>query len=239
MGKKNCLSVQALVKQFSYAGEQREILKGITQQFVQGMSYALMGASGTGKSTFMHLLAGLDQSTHGMVSYNGSSLTQLSAQQRARAVGFVFQTPVLIVELSVLENVVLAGLLGGKSQRESDLLARELLEAVGLGYAGTWQAGQLSGGQKQRVALARALMNRPAFLLADELTGNLDHETGALLIKLLFELKRSWNMGLIVSSHNPEIAAMMDLVFILKDGNLVRSYDHYLGRRAYEPSDRT
>jgi ABC-type lipoprotein export system ATPase subunit len=211
------LVAQNIIKQFS----SKPILKGITQTFEQQKTYALMGASGSGKSTFLHILAGLDQPTKGSIYIQNNEISTLSEKQRATMFGTVFQNPFLIKELTVLENIELAGSLAGLSASETSMRAQKLLQVVGLEQTVSWQVGELSGGQQQRVCLARALINRPAFLLADELTGNLDQKTAFKMIHLLIRLQKEWKMGIILTTHNPEIAHMMELVFILKDGNLV------------------
>jgi ABC-type lipoprotein export system ATPase subunit len=232
------LIAQNATKKFSHKKEQIEVLKGITQTFHAQKTYAIMGPSGTGKSTLMHLLAGIDCPTSGTITLGGQNLSTLAPQDRARTIGFVFQNPSLIRELCVLENIILAGTVVGKTVQESENLAKELLVAVGLEQTASWQIGQLSGGQRQRVALARALLNKPAFLLADELTGNLDHEMSFALIRLLLALQKEWKMGLVLSSHNDQIANMMELVFLLKDGNLVNAHDYYPERKSNESGSR-
>ncbi len=216
------LSCVGLTKNF----QQREgtfisILKGITANFSAGKTYALMGVSGMGKSTFMHLLAGLDETTAGNILVDGKPLESLTSKEHAKTLGLVFQNPYFIKELTVLENVALAGEISGMSREKSRHEARVMLQLVGVGDTFNWSIGQLSGGQKQRVALARVLLNKPAFLLADELTGNLDAENGRALMDLLFSLQKEWGMGILISTHNPLIAAMMETVFVLQDGLLV------------------
>lgn len=211
------LCVNGITKKFKNI----TVLNGITYSFKRGTTYAITGASGSGKSTLIHILAGLDVPTKGTITFKKRQLNQLSQKERAKSIGLVFQYPYLIKELTVLENIELAGLCIGSSKSESKKRALELLSLVELQKTATWSTGQLSGGQKQRIALARALMNRPSFLFADELTGNLDHDTGLNIITLVLSYCRQWNMGLILSSHNQEISHMMDLVFTLKDGNLV------------------
>jgi len=196
------------------------VLKNVSYTFKAGNTYAITGVSGSGKSTLMHILAGLDTATTGIVTFGDTPINAFSSQDRAKTIGLVFQYSYLIKELTVLENIELAGLCVGKSASEVKKQALELLHVVGLKHTSSWLVGQLSGGQKQRVALARALINRPSFLLADELTGNLDHDTGINIITLVLQYCRQWGMGLIVSSHNQEISHMMDLVFTLKDGRL-------------------
>src|SRR5262249_16379625 len=138
-----------------------------------------------------------------------------------KSIGLVFQYPYLIKELTVLENVMLKGLIAGKNNTECSQEAHILLEEVGLADKTYSYPGQLSGGQQQRLALARALMNRPHFLLADEPTGNLDMQTGKTIIDLIKKAQTQWSMGIIISSHDASVAQEMEKIFELKDGFLV------------------
>lgn len=199
------------------------VLHTVSAVFEKGKTYALTGQSGSGKSTLMHILAGFDTCSEGVVLYNGTPLQNFSALDRSQKIGFVVQSPLLISELNVYENVVLPAKIQGLAEQEYKKRAHLFLEAVGLLHTQSWHIGQLSGGQKQRVALVRALITQPDFLLADELTGNLDNHTSIQLIDLLIDLQKKWNMGLIVSSHCPEIIKYMEVVFTLKDGILIRT----------------
>lgn len=232
------LIAQNITKEFRHNQHHTVVLKDITQIFKPEKSYAIMGPSGAGKSTFMHLLAGLDTPTSGAVLYGDSQLMDFAPYDRAQTVGLVLQNPCLIAELTVLENIALAGMVIGKTEKESAASAKELLQAVELEHAWNWHIGQLSGGQRQRIALARALLNKPAFLLADEVTGSLDTQTSIKLIQLLLRLQQEWKMGLILSTHNREVADMMELVFLLKDGNVVPMNDYYPERKPNESSSR-
>lgn len=214
------LTINNLYKKFTQKNSVA-VLKGITYLFCQEESYAIMGASGTGKSTLMHLLAGLDSPTEGTVLLGADLIAQYSTQERAQQLAFVVQSPTLIKELSVIENIGLAGVLAGQSWGKSLQEAYSLLSKVGLPDLSQYKVGQLSGGQKQRVALARALMNKPKFLLTDELTGNLDHQTSLAIMNFVLGLKKEWGFGLIISTHNYEIAALMDKQLVLKDGFLI------------------
>jgi len=215
------LKVSHLTKVFSQNTSVTEVLRGIEYVFDSRKSYAITGVSGSGKSTLIHILAGLDTPTTGSVSLDNVLLAHFSEQERALKIGLVFQYPYLIKELSVIENVMLSSVCLGNNWLAAQRDAQLLLERIGLGDMSAWNVGQLSGGQKQRVALARTLLTRPAFLLADEMTGSLDHETGHAIMQQVLSYAREWGMGLIVSTHNPEIAAMTDLVFTLKDGILI------------------
>lgn len=216
------LTIHNLYKNFAQKKDFIPVLKGITYSFCQEKSYAIMGASGTGKSTLIHLLAGLDSPSDGIVALGDESVAKYSTQQRAQQIAFVVQSPTLIKELSVIENIALAGALAGQSWDKSLEYARNLLDKVGLSDFDNYNVGQLSGGQKQRVALARALMQKPKFLLTDELTGNLDHQTSLAIMHFVLELKKEWGFGLIISTHNYEIATLMDEQLVLKDGLLIK-----------------
>lgn len=217
--------VSNIRKSFKQGEQIVQVLNGVSAQFAQGMSYALTGPSGSGKSTFMHLLAGLDTPDAGAISWNGYSVHNMNDVERRnflnKTVGLVFQQPYLIRELSVIENVMLKGLIEGLEQSFCYAEAARLLHKVGL--AGKEQSAPraLSGGEQQRAALARALFNKPAFLLADEPTGNLDVHTGSHIVDLLLECQKEWNMGIIVSSHDLYVVQKMAKTLRLEDGFLV------------------
>lgn len=183
-----------------------------------------MGESGSGKSTLLAILAGLDDGTSGEVRLLGESLHQMDeearARLRARDVGFVFQSFMLIPTLNALENVELPAMLRGESGKASRQQAQALLEQLGLGKRLDHLPAQLSGGEQQRVALARAFNGRPAVLFADEPTGNLDRQTGDRIADLLFSLNRDSGTTLILVTHDPELAARCDRTLRLRDGKL-------------------
>jgi len=219
------LCIQGVEKFFLHAGTRVEILKKTTVLFQQGMSYAIMGASGVGKSTLMHILSGLELPSAGSVLFNGHTISELAADEKFvflnQSIGLVFQQPYLIRELSVLENVMVPGLLSGQSSAECKDRAQELLVQVDLASKRTSKVSTLSGGQQQRVALARALFNRPQFLLADEPTGSLDFNTGKLIVELLCKFQQEYGMGIIVSTHDMHVASAMNQIYYLEDGYLV------------------
>jgi lipoprotein-releasing system ATP-binding protein len=204
-----------------------EVLHGVDARFVQGTSYAITGISGSGKSTFMHLLAGLDTPDGGTVSFDGKNISSFTQREKEHflsfSLGLAFQSPYLIDELSVLENVMLKGMVAGLSAQNSREHAHELLRRVGLEHKAQAHIASLSGGQQQRVALVRALFNKPAFFLADEPTGNLDHETAKTIITLLLDYQREWSMGLIISSHDPYVAQSVSEVWHMDDGILKKA----------------
>jgi lipoprotein-releasing system ATP-binding protein len=222
--QKSHIDVTQVTKNFRQGSVVTPVLQGITTQFVSGNSYAITGASGSGKSTLLHLLAGLDVPSSGTVSYDGVSLATLKEPEitafLAHSIGLMFQDPHLIRELSVIENVMIKGVIAGMSEDQARARAHELLTLFGLADKATHTPSSLSGGQQQMVALARALVNKPKFILADEPTGNLDAESGK---RVMDELVRcvGEGMGLIVCSHDPYVTKRMTTILSLKDGQLV------------------
>lgn len=224
MEKIASLQTHDLKKTFMQGKKALNVLNGITIDFQQGKTYAITGVSGSGKSTFMHLLAGLDLPSMGTITYDGTDLAKLNPDARMKflnkEIGLVFQDPYLIRELSVLENCMIKGLIAGNSFQAEIQRALDLLEKVGLGDKAYCKPGSLSGGQQQRVAIVRAIFNRPTFLLADEPTGSLDEGMGTEIVNLLLECQKEWNMGLIVSSHDPVVFKRMEIVYHLHNGFL-------------------
>jgi lipoprotein-releasing system ATP-binding protein len=194
--------------------------------FTQGTRYAITGISGCGKSTLLHLLAGIDKPSSGHVYYNQHAIDTLDADKKNyflnHDIGLVFQYSYLIKELSVLENVMIKGLIAKMPYEECQKRARSLLHELGLSTKVSSLPTQLSGGQQQRVAIARALLNQPAFLIADEPTGNLDEKTGRELLALLLQLQKDWGLGLIISSHDEYVSEQMQERYELAQGKLVK-----------------
>jgi ABC-type lipoprotein export system ATPase subunit len=218
------LEVTGVDKRFKQGSEMTHVLSNISAIFSQGSSYAIMGSSGSGKSTFMHIIAGLDHPTHGTVRFDSTNIYTLSRSAHAeflnKNIGLVFQMPYLIREFSVIENVMTPGLIAGKNSAECKARAIELLAAVGLSTKINHPPASLSGGQQQRVALARALFNKPAFLLADEPTGSLDLTTGKEIVELLLFCQSEWNMGIIVSTHDSYVAQQMNTIYTIIEGRM-------------------
>jgi len=200
-----------------------EALRGVNLVVEAGEFVALVGPSGSGKSTLLHLIGAMDTPTRGEVHLNGRTLAQTNDAGRTRLrcheVGFVFQTFNLLPTLSALENVEIALRLAGVSRRERRARAIELLERVGLGERIGHLPRQLSGGERQRVAIARALANRPALLLADEPTGNLDSATGQVIVGLLRQFNTE-GQTIVLVTHDPEIAAQAGRVLRIRDGRI-------------------
>jgi len=216
------ISAQSLSKIVSTNQEQLTILKDVNLDIQQGESVAIVGTSGAGKSTLMTLLAGLDTPTDGDVHLLGKPLSQLDDEARAairsQAVGFVFQSFLLIPSLTALENVTLPCLLKGEDEDQER--AKALLTSVGLQHRIHHSPSQLSGGEQQRVALARAFMIDPQVLFADEPTGNLDQETAAKVIDLLFDLNKQHGTTLVLVTHDPALADRCDRRFYMSAGKL-------------------
>lgn len=188
---------------------------------------AVTGRSGSGKTTTLHLLAGLESPDSGRILFKGQEITRLKedplALWRREHVGLVFQAFHLIPTLSALENVAFPLYPTSLTAKERKSMAIARLKQVGMGHRLTHRPGQLSGGEQQRVAIARALINNPGLILADEPTGNLDSETGTEVVDLLRKLNREENVAVIIITHDPEVAKMADRVVKMKDGEIVEN----------------
>jgi len=200
-------------------------LQGVTLEIARGELVAVMGASGSGKSTFMNVVGCLDRATRGSYHLAGRDVAGLSSDERAtirnREIGFVFQSFNLVPRTSALENVELPLVYGGVPPTEQRDRARAALRAVGLEGRDGFLPSQLSGGQQQRVAIARALVNRPALLLADEPTGNLDTRTSLELLALLQRLNREDGITIVIVTHESDIASYAGRVVTFRDGRIV------------------
>jgi len=199
-------------------------LRGLSVQIAPGEVISIMGPSGSGKSTLMNILGCLDRPTSGEYSLNGESVAELTDDQladiRNRGVGFVFQSFNLLPRATALINVELPMRYAELNGRNRKDVAREALEAVGLGDRIRHRPNELSGGQMQRVAIARALVNNPAIIMADEPTGNLDSKSGDEIMALLRNLNQERGTTLIIVTHDPEVAALTDRVISLRDGRI-------------------
>jgi lipoprotein-releasing system ATP-binding protein len=205
-------------------GSELTVLDGVEIEVRRGEAIALVGASGAGKSTLLHLLGFLDRPTAGEVRLERRAVGGLPDRElaaiRNQRIGFVFQFHHLLREFTAVENVMMPLLIGGAEHDEAAGRARDLLREVGLGGRLTHKPGELSGGEQQRVAVARALANRPAVVLADEPSGNLDTHTAEQLHDLFFRLRAEHGVALVVATHNRELSERADRVFQLKDGLL-------------------
>lgn len=218
------LSLRGVGRSLPSGGKMLTILDGVDLDVVRGEFLAVLGPSGSGKSTLLALMAGLDRPSAGEVHLDGERIDRLSEDRlailRRNKVGFVFQSFQLLGNLTARENVMLPMELLG--MREASRRAGELLDAVGLAERGHHYPSQLSGGEQQRVALARAFASRPALLLADEPTGNLDGATGRIVLDLLVELRAEEGSTLVLVTHDPAVAALADRRIHLVDGRIER-----------------
>lgn len=224
MAAEPILEIDHLIKRVGQGENEITILQGAGLVVESEETIALVGESGSGKSTLLGIIAGLDDATSGEVKLLGQSLPQLDeearAKLRARDVGFVFQSFMLIPTLNALENVQLPALLRGESESVSRGNAEQLLIQLGLEKRLTHMPAQLSGGEQQRVAIARAFSTRPKILFADEPTGNLDRRTGDKIADLLFSLNRDYGTTLILVTHDLTLAARCQRRLKLSDGKL-------------------
>jgi len=201
------------------------ILSGVDFSLESGERVAVLGKSGAGKSTFLHVLGTLEEPSGGEVFYRGKNLFALKENDlaffRNQKVGFVFQFHYLMLEFTALENAMMPGLIGGLGKKESRRRAEELLDEVGLSHRLEHKPGQLSGGEQQRVAIARALLMRPELLLTDEMTGNLDAETGHQVMELIGKLHRKYPMGIVSVTHDENLASLYPTRYRLVQGKLL------------------
>jgi ABC-type lipoprotein export system ATPase subunit len=218
------LSARGLRKTYILGKRSLEVLRGVDVEIARGDFVALRGASGTGKSTLLHLLGGLDTPNAGEIIFEGQNLAGFSDREltlfRNRRVGFVFQAYHLLPELTALENVCLPARMARIGVDTAAARARELLSRVGLQDRLDHKPSELSGGEQQRVAIARALINEPELLLADEPTGNLDSHTGGEIIELLKNLRPEKKMTLVIATHDGKVAASAPRVIELVDGQI-------------------
>jgi len=219
------LRVESLHKRFRMGDKEVHVLRGIDFSIWPRETVAILGASGVGKTTFLHLLGALDRPTSGRILYRGRDLANMTesdlAAFRNRRVGFVFQFHYLLSDFTASENVQIPVLIGGQTRRQARERAEALLRDLGLGDRLDHRPGNLSGGEQQRVAVARALANGPEILLADEPTGNLDTATAGSVEDLLIGLRERHGVTLVVATHNPRFAKRLDRQVHMVDGRLV------------------
>ncbi|MCC5792344.1 MAG: lipoprotein-releasing ABC transporter ATP-binding protein LolD [Legionellaceae bacterium] len=218
------LSCQDLTKNYHDAAESVMVLRGIHLAVEAGERIAIVGPSGSGKSTLLHVLGGLDKPSSGTACVLGVDWQNLSEKekchQRNKYLGFIYQFHHLLPEFSALENVAMPLLIAKKSRTDALASAQAVLDDVGLTHRLQHKPAQLSGGERQRVAIARALVSRPACILADEPTGNLDHSTAQSVFGQMLDINRQINCALVIVTHDQTLAKRMDRCLTLVDGTL-------------------
>ncbi|HEY3054021.1 MAG TPA: ABC transporter ATP-binding protein [Thermoanaerobaculia bacterium] len=224
------LEARGIVKSYTVGGTLLTVLRDLDLQVEAGEMVAIVGASGVGKSTLLHILGGLDRANEGQIVIDGVPLTALDdaalVRFRNQRVGFVFQFHHLLPEFSALENAEMPMRIARIPMTETRPRAEELLGRVGLAERLSHRPGMLSGGEQQRVAVARALIMRPAVLLADEPTGDLDEQTADSLHALLRDMHQRYGLTSIIATHNPRLAAACDRILRLEGGRLVPATSH-------------
>ena len=219
------LQTLGVTKDYFLLGKRIEVLKGVDLTVEKGEIVSLTGASGVGKSTFLHVLGTLDAPTAGTIEYEGEDVFARNeadlAAFRNRTIGFVFQFHYLLREFTALENTMMPAMVQRVPPTEAARRAKDILERVGLAHRLDHKPGELSGGEQQRVALARALIMRPKLLLADEPTGNLDEDTAEGIHQLLFQMNRELDITALVVTHNPSLAERMPRRLRMVDGRIV------------------
>ena len=218
------LATTGLTRSFEQGGETIHVLRGVNLSIAPGEIVALLGPSGSGKSTLLQAVGLLEGGFGGSIRITGTEAAQMSNSERTETrrdmLGFIYQFHHLLPDFNAIENVVLPQLVKGTSRADADARAADLLTTLGLGHRLTHRPSQLSGGEQQRVAVARALANRPALILADEPTGNLDEATAEIVFGEFLRLVRQEGSAAVVATHNERLAARMDRVLRLHDGHL-------------------
>lgn len=221
---KPLIQASGISKAYQHSGARIVVLNRLSFTLGLGETLSIVGASGIGKSTLLHVLGTLDRPDNGKLEYSGKDVLQLDdlalARFRNLTIGFVFQFHHLLPEFSALENTMMPALIGGAEKKPARAAAESILVRVGLKDRLAHRASELSGGEQQRVALARALVQRPAILLADEPTGNLDQKNSNQIHALLMELNQEMGMALVVVTHNMELAALVSRRVTISDGSL-------------------
>ncbi len=217
------LDAQNITKSFTDGKSSVDVIRGLSLQVKAGEFVSIVGSSGSGKSTLLHVLGGLDRPTSGQVMINGQRFDTLGEAERGyirnEHLGFVYQFHHLLPEFSALENVAMPLMLRkGAAYKDVKKEAEYLLERVGLSHRLTHKPGELSGGERQRVALARALVTKPKLMMADEPTGNLDRKTAVKIFELLTELRKEFNMAMLIVTHDEYLAQSADAVLHMQDG---------------------
>lgn len=209
------IEVKNIYKEFKQGDKYFKVLDNFNYIFYSNLTYAICGVSGSGKSTLLYILSGLIKPSSGAIYFNNNNISMFTDKQSQeylnRDIGIVFQQPYLLKELSVIENIMLKGLIYNFDFNKSYKQAKQLLEDINLIDKANVATGILSGGEQQRVAIARALFNQPKFLIADEPTAHLDPENRENIINLLLKLKSAYNIGLIIATHDNNVAKKLDV----------------------------
>ncbi|GAB0110553.1 lipoprotein-releasing ABC transporter ATP-binding protein LolD [Pseudoalteromonas sp. APC 3358] len=218
------ISCENLSKVYQDGSNQVEVLKGVDLALQQGEMLAIVGSSGSGKSTLLHILGTLDTASSGSAKIKNQEVAKLSRTEQAafrnKNLGFIYQFHHLLMEFSAVENVAMPLLIKGLSAKEAKAQALDMLEKVGLAHRSSHKPSALSGGERQRVAIARALVTKPALVLADEPTGNLDKQNAIKIYDLINELNQSLNTSFVVVTHDLELADKLGKIAYLDDGKL-------------------
>ncbi len=221
------IDVRNLQRTFKLGPRILQALNGVSLSVAEGEFVSIMGPSGAGKSTLLHIMGALDRPSSGSVFFQGEDIFSLPEARlpafRNRNIGFVFQFHYLLTEFTALENVLLANMIGGKTRREDEARAEQILGQVGLADRIHHKPGELSGGEQQRVAVARALVTSPRVVLADEPTGNLDTGTGQEVFELLRHFNRERNITFILVTHNESLSSQCDRIVRMIDGRILPS----------------
>jgi len=224
--RKPLIKTTGLTKEYQVSKDSTlKVLKGIDLEVYEGEIVSIIGPSGAGKSTLLHLIGTLDKPTGGEVWFEDKKVSDLGSNDLARfrnkSIGFVFQFHHLLPEFTAIENVSIAAMISGKSLKEIENRAKEILTEVGLGERIDHKPSELSGGETQRVAIARALINSPRVILADEPTGNLDTHNSEEIMSLIFKLRDKYKQTFILITHNDKFAGMTDRTIKIVDGQIV------------------
>lgn len=220
------LQTKNLIKSYQNTKKVKlEVLRSVNIEIEEKKISVIVGASGAGKSTLLHIMGGLDRPDSGEVYFNNQNIFSFTddklAKFRSNNIGFIFQFHHLLPEFTALENVVVPQMITGTVFNAASHKARELLEAVGMSERMHHKPAELSGGEQQRVAVARALANDPDIILADEPTGNLDSENSEAVHKILLNLRDNLGKTFVIVTHNPELVNLADMVYEIKDGNII------------------
>ncbi|MFN3505540.1 MAG: ABC transporter ATP-binding protein [Caldimicrobium sp.] len=219
------LKLEGIKKSFFNGKKKVEVLRGINLEVKRGEKIAIVGPSGSGKTTLLNIIGTLDEPDEGLLLWEGKVLSFQDEEElanfRMKSIGFVFQFYHLMPELTVMENIILPGMISGWSKEKLLMRGMYLLEKLNLKEKKEAKIYTLSGGERQKVAIARALFLNPQLLLADEPTGNLDPESASEVIKLFLELNKCYQLSIILVTHNLELAKNMDKVYLLKEGFIV------------------